>query len=76
MAYVALEKVDADLGGRTGSFYFSHTATMQKGDAASGVLRIIVVTKSATGDLAGLSGELTINLDKGAHSYLFNYELP
>jgi len=77
MAYVALEKVDGKLGGKTGSFYFSHSATMNKSDAASGVLKIMVVPGSATGDLAGMSGELSINIDaKGAHSYILQYELP
>jgi hypothetical protein len=76
LAYVALEKVDGKLGGKAGSFYFSHTATMKKSDAASGVLKIVVIAGSGTGELAGLSGELTINRDKGAHSYTFYYELP
>lgn len=77
MAYVALEKVDGKLNGKSGSFCFSHTATMKKGDAASGVLKIVVVAGSGTGELTGLSGELTINIDaKGGHAYVFNYELP
>lgn len=77
MAYVALEKVEGKLGGKTGTFYFSHTATMTKGDAASGVLKIVVVSGSGTGELTGLSGELKINIDpKGGHAYVFDYELP
>lgn len=77
MAYVALEKVAGKLNGKSGSFYFSHNATMKKGDAASGVLKIAVVAGSGTGGLTGLSGELTINIDpKGGHAYVFNYELP
>lgn len=37
----------------------------------------MVVKDCGTGDLAGLSGELTIIIDaKGGHSYLFDYELP
>jgi hypothetical protein len=40
MAYVAMEKVDGKFDGKAGSFYFSHTATMKRGDAASGVLKI------------------------------------
>ena len=77
MAYVAMEKVDGKLGGKTGSFYFSHTATMKKGDASSGVMKIVVVAGSGTGELAGVSGELTIHIDdKGGHSYVFDYELP
>jgi len=75
MAYVALEKVDAKLNGKSGSFYFSHTATMKKGDATSGVLKITVVAGSGTGELAGLSGELSIVIDsKGGHAYELNYE--
>jgi hypothetical protein len=36
-----------------------------------------VVKDSGTGDLAGLSGELTIIIyANGGHSYLFDYELP
>lgn len=77
MAYVALEKVEGKLGEKSGSFCFSHTATMTKGDAKSGALKIVVVAGSGTGELAGLSGELTINIDtNGGHSYLLEYELP
>lgn len=77
MAYVALEKVDGRLNGKSGSFYFSHNATMKKGNAASGILKIVVVPGSGTGELTGLSGELTINIDaNGGHAYVFNYELP
>lgn len=77
MAYVALEKVDGKLGGQSGTFYFSHIATMKKGDASSGVMKIVVLAGSGTGGLAGLRGELTITIDaKGGHSYVFDYELP
>lgn len=77
MAYVALEKVEGKLAGKSGSFYFSHTATMKKGDAASGVLKIVVVPGSGTGELTGLNGELNISIDaKGHHSYVFDYQLP
>ncbi len=77
MAYVAMEQVTGKLGGKSGSFYFAHTAVMTKGDAASGVMKIVVVKGSGTGELAGLSGELQIIIDaKGGHSYVFDYELP
>jgi hypothetical protein len=77
MAYVAMERVTGKLGGKSGSFYFAHMATMKKGDAASGVMKIVVVKDSGTGELSGLSGELTIVIDaKGGHSYVFEYELP
>jgi hypothetical protein len=77
MAYVAMDHLTATLGSRSGSFYLAHTATMKKGDAASGVMKVVVVKDSGTGDLTGLSGELTIIIDaKGGHSYLFDYKLP
>jgi hypothetical protein len=77
MAYVAMDHVTGTLGGRSGSFYLAHTATMRRGDAASGVMKVVVVKDSGTGELTGLSGELTIIIDpKGGHSYVFDYELP
>lgn len=76
MAYVALEKFTGKLGGKSGSFDFSHNASMLKGNAAAGVLQIYVIPGSGTGELAGLSGELKIDRDaSGAHSYLFDYSL-
>jgi len=77
MAYVAMEQVTGKLGGKSGSFYLMHRATMTKGDAASAKLSIVVVKGSATGELAGLGGELTIIIDgAGKHSFEFDYELP
>jgi hypothetical protein len=77
MAYVAMEQMTGTLGGKRGSFYLAHRATMTKGDAASGEMSVSVVKGSGTGELAGLSGELTIVIDgAGKHSYVFAYELP
>ena len=77
MAYVAMDHVTGKLAGRSGSFYLMHSATMKKGDASSAVAKIVVVKDSGTGELAGISGTLTINVDaKGGHSYVFDYELP
>ena len=77
MAYVALDHLTVTLGKHNGSFYLAHTATMKKSDPASGVMKIVVVKHSGTGELAGLSGELTIIIDaKGKHSYVFDYKLP
>src|ERR1700759_3841121 len=63
MAYVAMERFAGKLNEQSGSFYFSHVATMQKGEPASGVIRIVVVKNSGTGDLCGLSGELDIHIE-------------
>jgi hypothetical protein len=75
MAYVAMEQVTGTLGGKSGSFYLVHRATMTKGDAASGEMSIVVVKGSGTGELKGLSGQLTIDVTKG-HSYVFEYQIP
>ena len=77
MAYVAMEQVTGKLGGKRGTFYLAHEATMTKGDAASGEMKIVIVRNSGTGELAGISGGLTIIIDaSGKHSYVFKYELP
>ena len=77
MAYVAMEQMTGKLGGKSGSFYLAHRATMTKGDAASGEMNIAVVKGSGTEELAGLTGELTIKIDAaGKHSYVFEYKLP
>jgi hypothetical protein len=38
-------------------------------------LSIIVVPDSGTGDLAGLTGRMSINIADGKHSYEFEYSL-
>ena len=77
MAYVAMEQMTGKLGGKSGSFYFAHRATMTKGDPASGVMNVVVVKGSGTGELAGLTGELTITIDAaGKHFYVLEYVLP
>ena len=39
-------------------------------------LNITVVPDSGTGQLAGLTGKMTINIVDGKHSYDFEYTLP
>ena len=71
--YVAMECVKGSLQERTGSFVLQHSGTM-----CGGAQRMIitVVPDSATGDLVGLSGEMTIVIAAGKHSYEFEYTLP
>ena len=77
MAYVAMERVTGKLGGRSGSLYLAHKATMKKGDASSAEMSIVVVKGSGTGQLTGLSGGLKILIDAtGKHSYVLEYEIP
>ena len=71
--YVAIEKVSGTLHGREGDFILQHSGTMTRGAPQ---LKITVVPDSGTGQLEGLTGELTIKIDDGKHSYDFEYTLP
>jgi hypothetical protein len=71
--YVAIERVTGTLHGRSGSFVFQHTGTMNRGARQ---LSITVVPDSGTGALAGLSGVFKLNLVEGQHFYEFEYSLP
>jgi hypothetical protein len=70
--YVAIERVTGTLHGKNGSFVLQHNATMDRGKPS---LNIIVVPDSGTGDLAGLTGRMSINIADGKHSYDFEYTL-
>jgi len=71
--YVAMERVSGTLGGRSGTFVLQHRGTMTRGVPQ---LSVTVVPDSGTGDLAGLSGSMTIKIEDGKHFYDFEYELP
>lgn len=71
--YVAMERVEAKLAGKTGSFAFMHLGEMNRGQQH---LTVQVIPDSATGDLVGLSGSLTIDIKDGKHFYVFSYQLP
>lgn len=71
-AYVALERVRGSLGGRQGSFVLSHTGIMKRGTAS---LTVTVVPDSATHELTGLHGTMSISIADGVHSYAFDYSL-
>ena len=70
--YVATEQVNGTLHGRQGTFALQHTGTMTRGEP---YLSITVVPDSGTGELVGLSGQLTIQIYGGKHSYVFEYSL-
>jgi hypothetical protein len=74
-AYVGIERVTAQVDGREGTFVLRHSAL---GCAdGTGDFRVDVVPGSATGDLTGLRGELTIaRAEGGEHTYTFEYEVP
>ncbi|WP_374045709.1 DUF3224 domain-containing protein [Massilia sp. YIM B04103] len=71
--YVALEQVSATLEGRKGTFFLQHSGLMDHG---APTLMVSVVPDSATGELKGLKGTMTIQIEGGKHFYGFNYSLP
>jgi hypothetical protein len=72
--YVAIERVTATLAGRKGTFALQHSATMARGRPD---LTIVVIPDSATGELTGLTGRMTIDIQPGGkHFYEFAYTLP
>lgn len=72
-AYVAIDHVTGELSGRKGSFVLQHSGSMNRGVPT---LSIMVVPDSGTGELAGLTGTLSINVIDGKHFYDFLYSLP
>lgn len=71
--YVAMERVEGRLAGRSGSFALMHLGEMTRGAPR---LSVRVVPDSGTGDLSGLSGDMTIEARDGQHVYVFTYRLP
>jgi hypothetical protein len=70
--YVAMEKVAGVLAGRAGTFVLQHSAMMTRGTPE---LSITVVPDSGTGELAGISGSMSVGIDAGKHSYGFDYSI-
>jgi len=68
--YVAIERVTGTLRGRSGSFVFQHSGSMDRGAQQ---LSIKVVPDSGTGELAGISGTFKLNIVDGKHYYEFEY---
>lgn len=71
--YVAMERVSGTLSGRGGTFVLLHQGIMTRGIPQ---LSVTVVPDSGTGDLAGLTGSMTIKIEEGKHFYEFEYQLP
>jgi hypothetical protein len=71
--YVAVERVTATLQGRQGSFVLMHTGLMTRGTPS---LSVVVVPDSGTGALAGITGQLHIEIIGGIHHYEFTYQMP
>ena len=71
--YVAIERVEGTLHGRTGAMTLQHTGVMTRGAPQ---LTIAVVPDSGTGQWAGISGTMTIDIADGTHHYVLEYALP
>ena len=71
-AYVAIEHVSGTLHGRRGTFTLQHDGVMTRGTPE---LVVRVVPDSGTDELAGLRGEMTIDISQGNHSYTLEYTL-
>jgi hypothetical protein len=70
--YVAVERVEASLAGKAGTFSLHHTGIMNRG---APTLTITVVPDSGTGELTGITGTMKIDIKDKQHYYVFDYEL-
>jgi hypothetical protein len=70
-AYTAIESFIGQLHGRSGSFALAHLGLMSGGQQD---LRIAIVPGSGCGELAGISGELTLRIEAGVHFYELHYQ--
>lgn len=70
--YVAIEKVTGKLNGKSGSFVLQHSGAMTRGTPQ---LTVTVVPDSGTGELAGLSGKMTIKIEDKKHLYELEYTM-
>ena len=71
--YVAIEQFTGTLENRQGSFVLQHYGIMKNGENH---LILEVVPDSGTGQLAGISGTMDIQLEDKQHFYHFDYTLP
>lgn len=72
MAYVGVERVLGTLHGKKGTFVLQHNAEMRRG---TGTLNCIIVPDSGTGELAGVSGTMSVEITEVAHTYTIEYSL-
>ena len=70
--YVAIERVTGRVHGREGSFALQHFGVMNRGASS---LTLSVLPDSGIGELAGLSGTMSIDIRDGQHFYAFDYSL-
>lgn len=71
--YVALERISGAVDGRVGTFAAVHLGLMSRGTPT---LSVAIVPDSGTGELAGISGRMSIDIVDGRHHYTLDYALP
>ena len=71
--YVALDRVTGTLHGKSGSFLMAHRG-MRNADGQE--LSIVIVPGSGTGQLAGITGTIGIQIEEKKHFYTIDYTLP
>jgi hypothetical protein len=72
--YLALESFEGTLDGRAGTFNFVHSATTAGADRSDEYF--LIVPGSGTGELAGITGTGSIEVDAdGTHRIRFDYAI-
>jgi hypothetical protein len=71
--YVAIDRVAGTLHGKGGSFLIAHRG-MRNSEGQE--LEIVIVPGSGTGQLAGITGTVGIEIVNKDHFYSVTYELP
>ena len=71
--YVAIDQVTGTLDGRSGSFLMAHRGIR---NADGQELSIVIVAGSGTGQLAGITGTIGIQIEERKHFYTIDYALP
>lgn len=72
--YVAMESFAGTVGGRVGSFNFTHAATTTGTDRSDE--HFVIVASSGTGELVGITGTGGMRVDAdGTHRVWFDYAL-
>ncbi|HET9776119.1 MAG TPA: DUF3224 domain-containing protein, partial [Gemmatimonadaceae bacterium] len=71
--YVAIDRVTGTLHGKGGSFLIAHRGIRH---SEGQQLEIVIVPGSGTGQLAGITGTVGIEIVNKEHFYSVAYELP
>ena len=69
--YVGIERVQAEINGKKGTFVLQHSAV--SGARAGQSLFLEVVPDTGTGDLKGLRGAMEVEPSPGEHKYHLSY---